>query len=104
MNKNIENQINSIGLKMDLDKFEIKMDFNLAIIKLQLVALEEKGKLTNENVEKKFLELHILFNELSDLKQKAYLYGANDLVDRCYKLEVDIMFFRQELKEYIKFN
>lgn len=104
MNKNIENQINSIGLKMDLDKFETKMDFSLAIIKLQLLESEEKGELTNEYVQKKFLELHILLDELSSLEQKAYLYGDKDLVNRCYSIKLDIIFFAESIKTFIKFD
>ena len=92
MNKRIENQINAIGLKMELEELEknivnavAKLNVELSIFNL----LYNDEKLKNVLIEKQS-DLLKLINHVNDIENKAYAFNEHKMVYKCEELKIDV--------------
>lgn len=100
LNKKIINQINGIGLKMELDNLEPEINVTLEVIELQVIILDDrfKGKELMDKLQAKLGELLKLINKVNEIEEKAYAYNEHELVFRCEELKRKVV----EVMEYIR--
>jgi len=89
LSNRIINQINGIGLKMELDKLESNVNTTLEVIELQVLIAERFNdtKKLSDKLQSKLTELLKLINEINEIEEKGYAYNERELVFRCEELK-----------------
>ena len=89
LSQRIINQINGIGLKMELDVLEVNVNNALEVVELQVSIAERLIDTENlsTTLQSKLTKLLKLINDVNEIEEKAYAYNEHELVFRCEELK-----------------